>query len=341
MSFNLDALFHDPDDLHSGALSLSLSVSKASTVESAGGLWHESVVDAEQEAKHGEEARLRTTIATLSQQCEDWKGQAEERGRTIEDLDRKTSKAAAASDLPTDTVRRLNRLESEVTRLRSENTQLKDTLKTIEYENVNLGNQNDGKTRKLKGANKKVKNAKDMAGKEEEKAKDAQGDKQRHLASERRMKKERGDALAALQQQRKLNGDLRAELEIEQSGAPHMRDVAADPNYTTAIIPIQFDIRRIDVQPMMRVLEWHQMNLMERFKEWYKDWKKASTGEVRKVVGSEGVDDEKKKLEKLYGDMVEMPDGYMETAAEHDGWRSKRGVQAVCRHAEARHNGEM
>jgi len=180
-----------------------------------------------------------------------------------------------------------------------------------------------------------------MAGKEEEKAKDAQGDKQRHLASERRMKKERGDALAALQQQRKLNGDLRAELEVEQSGAPHMRDVAADPNNTTAIIPIQFDIRRTDVQPMTRVLESHQMNLTERFKEWYKDWKKASTSEVCKVVGSEGVNDEKKKLEKLYGDMVEMPDGYMETAAEHDGWRSKRAVQAVCHHAEARHNGEV
>jgi len=85
MSFNLDALFHDPDDLRSGILSLSLSVSKASTVESVGGLWHENVVDEEQEAKDGEEARLRTTIATLSQQCEYWKGQAEERGKTIDD----------------------------------------------------------------------------------------------------------------------------------------------------------------------------------------------------------------------------------------------------------------
>lgn len=48
-----------------------------------------------------------------------------------------------------------------------------------------------------------------------------------------------------------------------------------------------------------------------------------------------------KKLKKLYGDMIEIPDGYMDTAAEHDGWRPKRAVQAVCRHAEARHNGEM
>ena len=130
MSFNLDALFHDPDDLHSGALSLSVSVSKASTVESAGGLWQQNAIDEELEAKDGEEARLRAGIATLGQQCEYWRGQAEERGKTINDLDRRTAKTAAGSDLPADTVRRLNRLESEVTRLQSENTQLKDTLKT-------------------------------------------------------------------------------------------------------------------------------------------------------------------------------------------------------------------
>ncbi|KAI4954030.1 hypothetical protein J4E91_001739 [Alternaria rosae] len=317
MSFNLDALFHDSDDLRPKTLKLSLSVPKASVVEPAGGLWQENAVDEEQEAKDGEEARLRAVVASLSQESDYWKAQAEERGKTIEDLDRKAAKITTGPDVTTDTVRRVNRLESEVTRLRSENTQLKDTLKTIEYENFNLGNQNDGKTRKLKGANKKVKNAKEVAGKEEGKAKDAQGDKQRHLVSERRMKKERGDALAALQQQRKLNGDLRAELEVEQSDAPHIHDAAADLNNTTAVILIQFDIRRTD---------WHQMHLTERFEEWYKDWKKASTGEVRKVVGSEGVDDEKKKLEKLYGDMIEMPDGYMETAAEHDGWCPKRAV---------------
>jgi chromosome segregation ATPase len=340
MSFNLDVLFADPNDLHLETLSLSSSSIKAPSIEPTDGFWTERAVHDEHEGKHVEEARLRAMIANLNQQCEYWKTQAKERGNTIEELDRKTSKNSAGSGLPADAVRRLNHLESEVTRLLSENAQLKDTLKTIEYENVNLDNKNEDKTRKLKGANKKVKKAKDVAGKEDEKAKDAQSDKQRHLASERKMKKERGDALAALQNQTKLNGDLRAELEIEQSGAPHMRDTATDSNNTLAVVPIQLEIRRTDVQSIMRVLEWHQMNLTERFKEWYKE-RKVSATEVRKVVGSEGVDDEKKKLEKLYVDMVEMPDGYMETAAEHDGWRSKRAVQAVCRRAEARHNGEM
>ena len=78
----------------------------------------------------------------------------------------------------------------------------------------------------------------------------------------------------------------------------------------------------------------------DRFREWYKEWKTAAR-EVRKAAASEDVDGEKKKLEKLYGDMIEMPNGYVETSAEHDGWYSKRAAQAVCRHAEARHNAEM
>jgi chromosome segregation ATPase len=340
MSFNLDALFYEPADLRLKDTSFAPSINKTPITESTEGTLVGSAGDNEYDEEDGEEACLRAAVASLNQESAHWKAKAEEHCKTLKELDRKTSVDVADSSLPTDTARRLNRLESEVARLRSENTQLKETLKTIEYENVNLGNQNDGKTRKLKGANKKVRNAKEVAGKEEEKAKDAQSDKQRHLASERRMKKERGDALAALQEQNKINGDLRAELEVEQSGEPHTRDAAADPNNTIAVMPIQFDIRRIDVQKMMVVLKWHQMNMTERFKEWYKDWK-TSTGEANKVVGSEGVNDEKKKLEKLYGDMIEMPNGYIETGAEHDGWRSKRAAEAVCRHVEARHNAGM
>lgn len=44
---------------------------------------------------------------------------------------------------------------------------------------------------KVKGANRKTKNAKQVAGKEEEKAQGAMSDKKRHLESERKMRKER------------------------------------------------------------------------------------------------------------------------------------------------------
>ncbi|RAR01679.1 histidine kinase hhk19p [Stemphylium lycopersici] len=86
----------------------------------------------------------------------------------------------AHANLLYDTVRRLNLLESETARLLLENAQ-------------------------LKGANKKVRNA-----------------KQRHLAAQPRMKKECDDALAGLQEQRNINGDVRAALKTEQSGGPRM-----------------------------------------------------------------------------------------------------------------------
>ncbi|CAA9959452.1 SCP-1 multi-domain protein [Pyrenophora teres f. maculata] len=337
MSFDLDALFREPEDLHLLFEKPATSRQNDQEFGLAGGLYAADPNDEDARAKGYEEIRLREVVAKLSIQCNTWKVQAEQQAKMIADLDRRTSKRAAA-DLSDDTVRRINRFESEVARLRSENSQLKETLKTIEYEKVKLENQNDGKGRKLKGANKKVKNAKEVAGKEEERAKGAIGDKQRHLTSERKMKKERDQAQAAFQEQKKINGDLLEKLEVEQSGMPFMRDAAADPNNTVAVVPIQFDIRRIGVQPIMEELKWHQMNIKEKFEAWYKQRMKPKE-EIRRVVGATYVEDDKKKA-RIYGDMVEIPDGYMENGAEHDGWRSKRSAESVCRRAEARHNGE-
>lgn len=58
------------------------------------------------------------------------------------------------------------------------------------------------------------------------------------------MKKERNDTLAALQEQKRINEGLCAELLVEQSGNPHTRDTATDPNNITVVIPIQFEICR-------------------------------------------------------------------------------------------------
>ncbi|CAN9287613.1 unnamed protein product [Alternaria alternata] len=82
------------------------------------------------------------------------------------------------------------------------------------------------------------------------------------------------------------------------------------------------------------------MNVTKEFQEWYKEWR-TTAREERKVVDSEGVDDEEKKLEKLYGDMPEILDGYVETGAKYGGWHSKRAVQAACRHAEVRHHADV
>jgi hypothetical protein len=336
MSFHLDALFREPVELYPEPPSpKTLSKGALGTKAAAALLKENSYIDG-MAAEDGEDAGttvLGDTLTALILDRNAWKAQAEERNKIINGLDQRISRDPNHSDLPGDVVRRFNRHESEVTRLKSENAQLKDSLYIIECENTRIGNQNDGKARKLKGANKKVKNAKDVAGKQEEKAKEAVGDKQRHLASER------NDALAALQEQKKINMDLVAKLEVEQSGAPHVREAAGDPNNTLVVIPIEFEIRRIDIQALMMSFEVNQMSIAQKFKIWYEGWKEPKE-EVRNVVGANYLDDEKKKNARIYEDMVEMPDGYMETGAEHDGQRSKRSLESVCRHAEARYNGD-
>ncbi|KAF1837744.1 hypothetical protein BDW02DRAFT_518218 [Decorospora gaudefroyi] len=343
MSFNLDALYCEPVEV--GHEHVPYRVTREDAVKNmlSGELWMAEADSEEVIAKDREEAGLRGMIAALTRERDAWEAQAKAQAKVIADLDRHISKEVAHSGLPDDIIRHLNRLESEIARLRCENNQLKENLRATECENVSLGNQIEGKARKLKGATKKVKNAKEVADKEEEKAKDAMGDKQRHLASERKMKKERNDALAALQEQKKISADLRAELEVEQLGTSHMRDAVMDSNNTVAVLPIEFEIRREDFQPIMTILEVNRMKITENFTTWYDEWKKP-VDEVRKVVGADYLNDEKKKKDKkeakIYEDMIDMPDSCMETGAEHDGWRSKRALVGVCRQAEARYNGE-
>ncbi|KAJ4362326.1 Trafficking protein particle complex subunit 31 [Neocucurbitaria cava] len=279
---------------------------------------------------------LRDSIQTLIHERDNWKEQAESQSEVIQKLHHRIySKNIANSDLPADLVRRMDRVESENVRLRADNMQLKENLRAAESENATLCDENDGKNKKLKGANKKVKNAKNVAGKEEVKAKDAVLDKQRHLTSERKMKKERNDALAALEEQRKINESLRTELEVEKSGVPHMRDNETKPDITTVIVPVQFEVHRSHFRELLMGLEAYQMAFVDKMKCWYEEWKKPEE-ETPKVVGANYLDDGKKA--RIYEDMVEMPEGYLQTGAEHDGWRSKRGLEAVCRYAETRHS---
>ncbi|KAF1941463.1 hypothetical protein EJ02DRAFT_455129, partial [Clathrospora elynae] len=285
MSFDLDTLFREPFESFSAPRSFDSPSKSSPGYELTEEIWVASV-NAEKREKDDGHACAHDSITTLVRERDALKAQAEDHAKMIGRLDRRiSSKDAAQSDIPVDAVRRLNRLESEIARLRSENTQLKETITAIEFENINLGNKNDGKSRKLKGAQKKVKNAKDVAEQKEEKAKGAVHDKQRHVSSERKMKKERNGALAASQEQMKINEKLRAELEVEQCGAPHMRDTATNPNNTVAVIPIELDVRRTDFQSLLIVFESNQMSIAESFKVWYKEWKKPK-GEMRMVVGA-------------------------------------------------------
>jgi hypothetical protein len=75
--------------------------------------------------------------------------------------------------------------------------------------------------------------------------------------------------------------------------------------------------------------------------QWYNDWKKPKQPS-RQVVGANCVDKGENKgivdLDKLYADMVDLVDGHERTGAEHDGPRSMRNLQSICRRAEEHHN---
>jgi hypothetical protein len=218
-------------------------------------------------------------------------------------------------------------------------TELKEKVGEVGRENLMLFEENTGKSRKLKGANKKVKNAKDVAGKEEAKAKGAVNEKIQRQAAERKMKLERNEALAELQKYKKMSEDLGAELKIERAGRPHLREDGVEEDYITVVIPVEFRIHRGDFRKLAMILDSNQMKIVDGFKKWYKEWKKPKDEKV-KVVGADYVDDKKKKF-KIGIDISDDTDGFQqdsripETGAEHDGWRSKRGLEAICRQAQA------
>lgn len=113
-------------------LSLESSRHELPITSSVRGLRVEEADDGELRAKDDEDACLRATIAALGQQAKDWNTKAEDKSKIIEHVDQKTSKSFAGSGLSDDTIRRLTRLESEVSLLQPENTQLKEILEKIE-----------------------------------------------------------------------------------------------------------------------------------------------------------------------------------------------------------------
>lgn len=262
-------------------------------------------------------------------------------------LKRMHQKSLATSSLPTDLIRQHEHISTENARLRNENTKLREQLRALNGEKATLHNENDAHKNKLKGANKKVRNAKEVAGHESEKAREAVKNKKQHVDAERRMREERNEALKEVQAERKKVQILKEKLSVERSGKPHARDTACEnADVVIAVVPTEFEMRREDFRELKAYLELKQRILRDEFKEIYEEWKNptsngddAEDGAQGGVVGAVYVDDDedRKKRNKLYGGMVKMPEGHLETDAEHDGRRSKRGLQAVCRNAEAKH----
>jgi len=276
-------------------------------------------------------------IKALIRERDDLQAQIREHATTIEQLTRRLhSKPHSNTIEPTETVNRLYRLEHENDVLRKEKDKLSDNLRAAEVETATLRSRLEDKSQKVKGANKKTKNAKQVAEKEGEKAKDAVQDKQRCAKAEKQMKQQRNEAKAALQEQVKMVDILQSELAMERSGIIHLRETeGTQSDLTTMVMPMEFLIRRQDYVHVQDTLESNRISYVDRAMEWYEKWKVGQEKEeVRQVVGANYVDDEKK--DKLYGDMIEA--GFMSTGAEHDGWRSMKGIKQICRNAEAAYN---
>jgi hypothetical protein len=283
------------------------------------------------------------TIKSLLQESNLLKEKVARQKKAYEDLEQRVYKKAAVDvDLPTEVVRRLNRLENEVERFRIENKDLRDSLKVAESEVTALQDEIAGQKNKLKGAGKKVRNAKEVAGKQEEKAKSAVHDKQLRVLSERKMKQERNEATAEVARLTKQCDDLQTDLDVERAGEPHLRvnDPASD--IAVAVIPVELSIDRAHFQKLSTVFKSNQISIAEQMQQWYANWKKPKEPS-RQVVGANYVDKKQDKVavdpEKLYADMVDLVDGHEQTGAEHDGPRSARSLQTICRKAEERHNG--
>jgi chromosome segregation ATPase len=283
------------------------------------------------------------TIKDLLRERGEWQAQAEKYVTAYEELERRVYKNAIAdADLPQEIVRRLNRLENVTTQYQAENKDLREKLNAVEYELAVRESEITGQKNRLKGAGKKVRNAKDVAGKQEEKAKTAVNDKQLRIASERKMKQERDQAAKKAQSLEKLCDDLQTNLDVERSGRPHLRKGDTASETTTAVIPIELSICREDFLKLSAIFDSNQMSVTDQLQRWYEEWKKPKE-EIRQVVGaSYNCNKENGKtaidLEKLYADMVELVDGQQQTGAEHDGPRSKHSLEKICRKAEDRHN---
>ncbi|KAF2633036.1 hypothetical protein BU25DRAFT_471224 [Macroventuria anomochaeta] len=169
------------------------------------------------------------TVKSLLRECDLYKAEAAKHKKSYEELERRVyERAIEDKNLPAEVVRRMNRLENEIERYRVEIKELRKNLKAAESEMATFQDKIAGQKNKLKEAGKKVRNAKDFAGKQEEKAKSVVHDKQLRASSERKMRQERNEAVAEVASLTRLCDDLQVALKVERYGRCSHTDRAYD-----------------------------------------------------------------------------------------------------------------
>ncbi|KAF2678532.1 hypothetical protein K458DRAFT_348231, partial [Lentithecium fluviatile CBS 122367] len=282
---------------------------------------------------------LEERIMELTKERNQWKTLAEDSVVRIGVLEKRiASKSASAPPLDPDVVSRLNRLEQENRQLLSKNLNLEEEVCDLKREKALLCDDNKGKSRKLKGASKKVKNAKDVAVKEKEKADDAVHERNLRLKSERDSRKELKAEKGKVANCEKTIANLEADLHIERSGRPHLRNDGSNADETVVAFSVEFRIYRQHFPKLKGMLECKRMVTTEELVNWYGQWKKPQDEKVT-IVGATYIESKKNGIAgDTYGDDHDQLKDCPQTGVEHDGWRSKRGLEAICRQAMDAHS---
>lgn len=106
-----------------------------------------------------------STIKSLLQEREVLREEIAQQKKAYEDLERRICQTAVSDiSLPAEVALRLKRLDNDVERYQAENKDLRDKLRTAEREITDLQDEITGQKSKLKGADKKVRSAKEVAG---------------------------------------------------------------------------------------------------------------------------------------------------------------------------------
>jgi len=205
---------------------------------------------------------ISTVIHTLIKKREDALTQAKEHAATIDKLSRRIySEAAPDATLSAEVVQRIQRLENECQNLRKEKVRLRENLNAAEKEAVTLQESVSAKAQKVKGALKTSK------------AKNAASDKKRHLDAERRQRKECSNALKELARQAKITEDLRAEVEMERSDYPHLRDTEGRrSNFTVLVVPEEMRIKRAEHMKTLSKLRFRHKSFLHEAHKWHQAW---------------------------------------------------------------------
>ena len=78
------------------------------------------------------------------------------------------------------------------------------------------------------------------------------------------MRQERNEAVAEVASLNKLCDDLQADLELERSGRPHLRNSGSTSDTVIAVIPVELSINRAYFLKLTTIFESNRISITEQ-----------------------------------------------------------------------------